>query len=109
MSEKAIQQYADAKKQCPDMLLLFRIGDFYELFDADALAAHKDIGLTITRRGEFAMAGFPHHQLETYLHKLLKCGHKVAVCEQVQDSANVPMKREVTRVVVGELWPELEK
>ena len=76
-----MQQYRAAKEKHPDMLLLFRMGDFYELFDQDAETAHKLLGLTLTTRDRtVAMAGFPHHQLETYLHKLLKEGQRVAVC-----------------------------
>src|SRR5205814_7541263 len=90
-----------AKEKHPDMLLLFRIGDFYELFGEDAETAHKLLGLTLTTRDrQLAMAGFPHHQLETYLHKLLKEGQRVAVCEPVDESlARGPIRREVTRVV----------
>ena len=83
------------------MLLLFRMGDFYELFDQDAETAHKLLGLTLTTRDRtLAMAGFPHHQLEVYLHKLLKEGQRVAICEPVEESlARGPIRREVTRVV----------
>jgi DNA mismatch repair protein MutS len=97
-----MQQYKDAKAKHPDMLLLFRMGDFYELFEKDAETAHKALGLTLTSRDkELAMAGFPHHQLETYLHKLLQAGFRVAVCDQVEDAAQAKglVKREVTRVV----------
>lgn len=96
-----MQQYRVAKEKHPDMLLLFRMGDFYELFDQDAETAHKLVGLTLTTRDRtVAMAGFPHHQLETYLHKLLKEGQRVAVCEPVEESlARGPIRREVTRVV----------
>ena len=97
-----MQQYRDAKAKHPDMLLLFRMGDFYELFESDAETAHKVLGLTLTSRDkEMPMAGFPHHQLEPYLHKLLHAGHRVAVCDQVEDSSQAKglVKREVTRVV----------
>ena len=97
-----MQQYRDAKAKHPDMLLLFRMGDFYELFETDAVTAHKALGLTLTSRDkEMSMAGFPHHQLETYLHKLLQAGFRVAVCDQVEDAAQAKglVKREVTRVV----------
>lgn len=75
-SESAIwQQYQDAKSRHPDMLLMFRMGDFYELFDKDAETAAKVLGLTLTSRDkEITMAGFPHHSLETHLHKLLHAG-----------------------------------
>src|SRR5207253_1707921 len=83
------------------LLLLFRMGDFFELFGDDAETAHRLLGLTLTTRdGTLTMAGFPHHQLETYLHKLLKEGQRVAICEQVEESlARGPIRREVTRVV----------
>ena len=99
--EALMQQYRAAKEKHPDMLLLFRMGDFYELFDQDAEAAHKLLGLTLTTRDRtLVMAGFPHHQLEVYLHKLLKEGQRVAICEPVEDSlARGPIRREVTRVV----------
>jgi DNA mismatch repair protein MutS len=95
-----MRQYQAAKDKHPGMLLLFRIGDFYELFDQDAEKVSKLIGLTLTSRNGFPMCGFPHHQFEAYLHKLLKEGQKVAICEQVQDPANVPVRREVQRIVV---------
>src|SRR5260370_39926884 len=77
------------------------MGDFYELFDQDAEKAHKLLGLTLTTRDRtLSMAGFPHHQLENYLHKLLQAGQRVAVCEPVDESlARGPIRREVTRVV----------
>ena len=96
-----MQQYCAAKEKHPDMLLLFRMGDFYELFDQDAETAHKLLGLTLTTRDQtLSMAGFPHHQLEVYLHKLLKEGQRVAICEPVEESlARGPIRREVTRVL----------
>lgn len=94
-------QYRAAKEKHPDMMLLFRIGDFYELFGEDAETAHKLLGLTLTTRDQtHTMAGFPHHQLEAYLQKLLKDGKRVAICDQVDDSlARGPIKREVQRIV----------
>jgi DNA mismatch repair protein MutS len=100
-----MQQYHDAKAACGDALLLFRMGDFYELFHEDAKTAARALGLTLTSRekGEnpIPMAGFPHHQLDGYLGKLIKQGFRVAVCEQVEDprQAKGLVKREVTRVV----------
>jgi len=100
-----MQQYEDAKAVCGDALLLFRMGDFYELFDEDAKIAAREVGLTLTSRekGENAMpmAGFPHHQLDSYLGKLITAGFRAAVCEQVEDpkKAKGLVKREVTRVV----------
>src|SRR5437660_8831239 len=97
-----MQQYQDAKARHPGMLLLFRMGDFYELFDDDAQTAARVLGLTLTSRDKsIPMAGFPHHQLEQYLQKLLHLGYRVAVCDQVEDPATAKglVKREVTRVV----------
>src|SRR4029078_8721232 len=100
-----MQQYHDAKQACGDALLLFRMGDFYELFFEDAKTASRILGLTLTSRdkGEnpIPMAGFPYHQLESYLAKLIGAGWRAAVCEQVEDPklAKGLVKREVTRVV----------
>src|SRR3990170_3993217 len=100
-----MKQYQDAKRACPDALLLFRMGDFYELFHDDAKTAARTLGLALTSRekGEnpIPMAGFPHHQLESYLGKLIAAGFRAAVCEQVEDpkKATGLVRREVTRVV----------
>ena len=100
-----MQQYLDAKAACGDALLLFRMGDFYELFYDDAKIASRTLGLALTSRdkGEnpIPMAGFPYHQLEGYLGKLIAAGFRAAVCEQVEDpkQAKGLVKREVTRVV----------
>ena len=100
-----MRQYDEAKKQCGDALLLFRMGDFYELFHQDAVTTSKVLGLTLTSRdkGEnaIAMAGFPYHQLDSYMGKLIKQGYRVAVCEQVEDpkTAKGLVKREVQQVV----------
>src|SRR5437867_8546439 len=100
-----MQQYLDAKAACGDALLLFRMGDFYELFYEDAKTVARAVGLTLTSRdkGEnpIPMAGFPYHQLETYLGKLIAAGFRAAVCEQVEDPklAKGLVKREVTRLV----------
>ncbi len=97
-----MQQFWAAKKQYPGMVLLFRMGDFYELFADDAEIASRCLGLTLTSRDKsMPMAGFPHHQLENYLPKLLHAGHRVAICDQVEDPAQAKglVKREVTRVI----------
>src|SRR5437762_13083680 len=100
-----MQQYLDAKAACGDALLLFRMGDFYELFYDDAKAAARVLGRTLTSRdkGEnpIPMAGFPYHHLESYLAKLISAGCRAAVCEQVSDLnlANGLVMREVARVV----------
>ncbi|MGE0607782.1 MAG: DNA mismatch repair protein MutS [Pirellulales bacterium] len=102
-----MQQYHDAKAACPDALLLFRMGDFYELFHEDARSAARVLGLTLTSRekGENAvpMAGFPYHQLESYLRKLIGAGLRAAICEQVEDpkQAKGLVRREVTRIVTA--------
>src|SRR5262249_7052218 len=97
-----MQRYREAKERHPGMLLLFRMGDFYELFDADAETASRVLGLTLTSRDKtIPMAGFPHHALDTHLRKLLHAGHRVAICDQVEDPALAKglVRREVTRVV----------
>jgi DNA mismatch repair protein MutS len=100
-----MRQYEEAKAACGDCILLFRMGDFYELFYEDAKTAARVLGLTLTSRdkGEnpIPMAGFPHHQLEGYLGKLIRQGYRAAVCEQVEDprEAKGIVKREVTRIV----------
>ncbi len=100
-----MRQYQEAKRACPDALLLFRMGDFYEMFHEDAKIAARTLGLALTSREKGAdaipMAGFPHHQLETYLGKLIAAGMRAAVCEQVEDpkKAKGLVRREVTRVV----------
>ncbi len=100
-----MRQYEDAKAACPDALLLFRMGDFYELFHEDAKTCARVLGLTLTSRdkGEnpIPMAGFPYHQLEGYLAKLIRQGFRVAVCDQVEDprEAKGIVRREVTRIV----------
>ena len=102
MTTPMMQQYQEARARHPGMLLLFRMGDFYELFDSDAELAARLLGLTLTSRDKtVAMAGFPHHQLENYLHKLIQAGQRVAICDQVEDPALAKglVRREVTRVV----------
>src|SRR5574340_1812731 len=100
-----MKQYLEAKRACPDALLLFRMGDFYELFFDDAKVAARTLNLALTSRekGEnpVPMAGFPYHQLESYLGKLIAAGMRVAVCEQVEDPrlAKGLVRREVTRIV----------
>ena len=83
-----IEQYHSAKHRHPNMLLLFRVGDFYELFGEDAETATRILGLTLTSRDRtIPMARFPHHCLETHLHTLSKAGQRVAICEQVESPA----------------------
>ena len=100
-----MRQYQEAKTACPDALLLFRMGDFYELFFDDARTAARLLGLALTSRDKsenaIPMAGFPHHQLESYLRKLVSLGMRVAICEQVEDAKQAKglVKRDITRVV----------
>ena len=97
-----MQQYRDAKSRHPGMILLFRMGDFYETFEEDAELVSRVLGLTLTSRDKIIpMAGVPAKAIEHYLHKLLLAGHRVAVCDQVEDAALAVglVKREVTRVI----------
>lgn len=100
-----MQQYHDAKQAVGDALLLFRMGDFYELFHEDAKIAAKVLGLSLTSRDKgdnpIPMAGFPHHQFDQYLAKIIRAGHRAAICEQVEDpkQAKGLVKRDVTRIV----------
>jgi len=102
-----MKQYEEAKAASGEAILLFRMGDFYELFHEDAKTAARVLGLTLTSRdkGEnpIPMAGFPHHQLEGYLAKLVRSGFRVAVCEQVEDPAMAKglVRREVQRIVTA--------
>src|SRR5688572_31396921 len=99
-------QYLRIKAQHPDMLLFYRMGDFYELFHADAERAARLLDITLTARGASAgepikMAGVPYHAVEQYLAKLVKLGESVAICEQTGDPAasKGPVERKVTRIV----------
>jgi DNA mismatch repair protein MutS len=101
-----MQQYLRIKAQYPDILVLYRMGDFYELFYSDAERAARLLDITLTRRGESAgepikMAGVPHHAVEQYLSRLVKLGESVAICEQTGDpnASRGPVERQVTRVV----------
>ncbi|WP_286531123.1 helicase-related protein [Duncaniella freteri] len=85
-----MQQYKEMKKKHPDAILLFRVGDFYEMMGVDAVKASEILGITLTRRrngnaGSIELAGFPHHALDTYLPKLVRAGQRVAICEQLED------------------------
>ena len=98
----AMQQFVRFKKAHPDCLLLFRMGDFYELFGPDAVVAHKALAITLTERTKgMPMAGVPHHALEGYLRRLVEQGHRVAICDQIQDpkEAKGVVDRAVTRVL----------
>ena len=101
-----MQQHNAIKKRYPDAILLFRVGDFYETFGEDAIVTSRVLGITLTKRNNGAafsseLAGFPHHALDTYLHKLVKAGHRVAICDQLEDpkQAKGIVKRGVTEMV----------
>lgn len=101
-----MKQYNAIKAKYPGALLLFRVGDFYETFGQDAIAASKVLDIVLTKRGngsasEIELAGFPHHALDTYLPKLVRAGHRVAICDQLEDPRFVKgiVKRGVTELV----------
>ena len=101
-----MKQYNEIKRKYPDACLLFRVGDFYETFGEDAIRASKILGITLTKRGvgsdtETALAGFPHHSINTYLPKLVKAGLRVAICDQLEDPkiTKTIVKRGVTELV----------
>ncbi len=101
-----MKQYNQIKAKYPDACLLFRVGDFYETFGEDAVRASQILGIVLTKRGagsetETALAGFPHHSLNTYLPKLVKAGLRVAICDQLEDPkmTKTIVKRGVTELV----------
>lgn len=100
------RQYNQIKEKYPDSVLLFRLGDFFETFNEDAVITSKVCGITLTKRNngaasEMPLAGFPHHQLDNYLPKLVRAGYRVAVCDQLEDPKNAKgiVRRGVTEVV----------
>ena len=118
MSEKngispGMVQYLEIKKAYPDYLLFYRMGDFYELFFEDAEKASKALDIALTKRGrikdeDIPMCGVPFHAYESYMAKLIKCGYKVAICEQMEDPAEAKkrgsksvVRREVIRLVTS--------
>src|SRR6195256_2333734 len=99
-------QHRAIKQKYPDAILLFRVGDFYETFAEDAVISSRVLGITLTKRNNSSatateLAGFPHHALDTYLHKLVKAGYRVAICDQLEDPKTVKgiVKRGVTELV----------
>lgn len=101
-----MKQYNSIKAKYPDALLLFRVGDFYETFGEDAVKTSSILGIVLTRRANGAasyveLAGFPHHSLDTYLPKLVRAGHRVAICDQLEDPklTKTIVKRGVTELV----------
>ncbi len=101
-----MKQYYSVKLKHPDAVLLFRVGDFYETFGADAIKASEILGITLTRRANGSasfveLAGFPYHALDTYLPKLVRAGQRVAICEQLEDPklAKKIVKRGITELI----------
>ena len=101
-----MQQFWNVKEKHPDSIILFRMGDFYETFEKDAEITSDVLGIALTKRANGAassvpLAGFPYHALDQYLHKLLKAGYRVAICEQVEDPKHSKgiVKREVVEVL----------
>ncbi len=101
-----MKQFFELKSKHPDAILLFRCGDFYETYGEDAATAAKILGITLTKRNnkgeaETAMAGFPHHALDTYLPKLIRAGRRVAICDQLEDPKKTKslVKRGITELV----------
>jgi DNA mismatch repair protein MutS len=101
-----MKQHNAIKAKYPDAILLFRVGDFYETFGQDAITAARILGITLTKRNSASataleLAGFPHHALDTYLHKLVKAGFRVAICDQLEDpkQAKGIVKRGVTELI----------
>ena len=104
-STPLMRQYYEIKSKYPDLILLYRMGDFYETFDEDAKVTSRVLGITLTARSngqasKVALAGFPHHALDSYLYKYMQAGLRVAICEQVEDPklAKGIVKREVIEV-----------
>ena len=109
-----MQQYQEMKKKHPDAILLFRVGDFYEIFGKDAVEASEILGITLTRRANgrdkyIELAGFPHHALYTYLPKLVRAGKRVAICEQLEDpKLKKTPKQKVVETVTPNQPPKVE-
>jgi len=96
-----VRQYREIKARHPDKILLFRLGDFYEMFDNDAKIAASVLNIALTSRNDMPMCGFPHHSATQYIHKLLDAGKKIAVCEQTEDASQAKglVRREVSGIV----------
>ena len=112
-ADPLLKQYREMKKKHPDAILLFRVGDFYETFGKDAIAASEILGITLTKRqsgidSRIELAGFPHHALDTYLPKLVRAGKRVAICEQLEDPKQTKKqsKHDVTEMVTPNNPPE---
>src|SRR5262245_28745905 len=96
-----MRQYQEVKRRFPDYLLLFRLGDFYELFYDDAEAGARLLGITLTARQEMPMAGIPHHAADGYIARLVQAGCKIAICEQMEAPGHGKklLRRDVVRVI----------
>ena len=109
-----MQQYQEMKKKHPDAVLLFRVGDFYEIFGKDAVTASEILGITLSRRqtgidSRIELAGFPHHALDTYLPKLVRAGKRVAICEQLEDpKLKKTPRQKVVETVTPNQQPKVE-
>ena len=109
-STPMMQQYLKIKKENPDAILFFRLGDFYEMFNEDAVLASQELDLTLTSRDRTKpeeertpMCGVPYHSCDGYIARLIAKGYKVAICEQMEDPAAAKgiVKRDIIRVVTG--------
>ena len=113
-NEPLLKQYQEMKKKHPDAILMFRVGDFYEIFGKDAVEASEILGITLTRRmngidNRIELAGFPHHALDTYLPKLVRAGKRVAICEQLEDpKLKKTTKQKVVETVTPNQSPKTE-
>ena len=113
-NEPLLKQYQEMKKKHPDAILLFRVGDFYEIFGEDAVQASEILGITLTRRqngidSRIELAGFPHHALDVYLPKLVRAGKRVAICEQLEDPKLTKTTRQkVVETVTPNQPPKIE-
>ena len=116
MNETLKKQFDELKAKNPDAVLLFRVGDFYETYEDDAVTVSDVLGITLTKRGGTRMAGFPHHALDTYLPKLVRAGQRVAICDQLSEpTANEPktsqtlnstdMERKIQEISLNEIRP----
>src|SRR5438270_8809357 len=101
-----MRQYNSVKEQVPNALLMFRLGDFYELFFEDAVTAARELEITLTARNKekgaaIPMCGVPFHAAESYISRLIQKGYRVAICDQMEDArlTKTLVKREVTRIV----------
>ena len=116
MNETTKKQFDELKAKNPDAVLLFRVGDFYETYEEDAVTVSDVLGITLTKRGGTRMAGFPHHALDTYLPKLVRAGQRVAICDQLSEpTATEPktsqtfnstdMERKIQEISLNEIRP----